>query len=172
MHIDKNLKRINVGAAITHNGVVYNGNVMQFPAVVEELGIQEIADPVIPADIEAEYMAHPEWYYVNDIDDAPYRVWTKKSDDQIAAMTMQAAKLHRVGVVERITVTTAAGNTFDGGERSQDRMARSLAVMDDGESLPWVLADNTLATVTKVELREALRLAGAAMAAEWVKPYI
>lgn len=39
-----------------------------------------IADPQPPA----EYLANPEHYYVTEQDDAPYVVWTRKSDEQIA----------------------------------------------------------------------------------------
>ena len=74
--------------------------------------------------------------------------------------------------VANITVTTAAGNTFDGNEDAQNRMSRSVTAMLDTEVIPWVLADNTVATVSRDELREALKLAGEAMAAIWVRPYV
>lgn len=81
------------------------------------------------------------------------------------------AKAARATEVAAITVTTTTGKTFDGDEKSQDRMARAVATMEDTETILWVLADNTPATVTRAELREALRLAGEAQTEIWVRPY-
>ena len=69
--------------------------------------------------------------------------------------------------VADIKVTTAAGNVFDGDEVSQQRMARAIIVMDDVQTIPWTLADNTIVDATKVELTEALALSGAAQSALW-----
>lgn len=88
------------------------------------------------------------------------------------AAALAEAKAARAAAVAAIRVTTSAGNTFGGDEDSQNRMARALAAMIDSDTLPWVLADNTVATVTRTELQEALRQAGAAMAEIWVSPYI
>ena len=84
----------------------------------------------------------------------------------------EAAKQARAAAVEHITVTTAAGNTFDGDETSQSRMSRAIMVLSTGAaaSVPWVLADNTVIQADAVELTEALALAGAAQAALWVLP--
>ncbi|MFZ6813531.1 DUF4376 domain-containing protein [Undibacterium sp. Rencai35W] len=74
--------------------------------------------------------------------------------------------------VENIKVTTAAGNTFDGDEVSQNRMARAIVALT-GTNTPstlWVLANNNKINVTAAELTEALALAGAAQAAMWVIP--
>ncbi|MCE3025724.1 hypothetical protein [Salinicola sp. DM10] len=80
-----------------------------------------------------------------------------------------AFKAGRSEKVERIQVTTSAGHTFDGDEVSQNRMARAVAGLDDGEAMPWVLADNTVIQASRAELREAMRLAGEAQAAVWVE---
>lgn len=77
-------------------------------------------------------------------------------------------KSERSATVEAIKVTTLAGNTFDGDEVSQGRMARAVSSMEDVDTVLWVLADNTVIQATKAELREALRLAGSAQAAIWV----
>lgn len=84
---------------------------------------------------------------------------------------LSAAKAVRQSEVDAIVVITAAGRSFDGDERSQERMSRALAALDDGESVTWVLHDNAVASIGKAELREALRLAGAAQTAIWVRPY-
>lgn len=135
------------------------------PEIRERAGVIEVPDPIPPADYS------DETYFRTEQDDAPYVVYTRKSDEQIAEVMLMKAKQQRAASVEQIQVTTIAGNVFDGDERSQDRMSRAVTSMDDTDSIPWVLSDNTITTVTKAELREALRLAGAAMAAEWVKPY-
>lgn len=79
-------------------------------------------------------------------------------------------KRARAETVARIKVTTQAGNTFDGDEESQTRMARAiLALQATGTpSVNWVLADNTPIAASAAELAEALALAGAAQAAVWV----
>jgi hypothetical protein len=51
-------------------------------------------------------------------------------------------------------------------------MARAIAGMSNTDTLPWVLADNSIKSVNKDELLEALRLSGQAQAALWVQPYI
>ena len=84
----------------------------------------------------------------------------------------EVAKQARQASVEAITVTTAAGNTFDGDETSQTRMSRAILVLSTGAatSVPWVLADNTVIQATAAELTEALALAGAEQAQLWVLP--
>lgn len=81
----------------------------------------------------------------------------------------QEAKAARASAVQAITVTTAAGNTFDGSENSQNRMARAIITLSAGHaaSVPWVLADNSVTDATAAELTEALALAGLAQAAIW-----
>ena len=82
------------------------------------------------------------------------------------------AKLDRAQAVAAIIVTTASGKQFDGNEEAQTRMARAIAALTAEETTLWVLADNTVApAVTREELREALRLAGAAQTAIWASPY-
>ena len=82
----------------------------------------------------------------------------------------EAAKGARAESVAAIKVTTAAGNTFDGDEVSQGRMARAIIGLSTGlaPSVTWVLADNTTIQATAAELTEALVLAGQAQAAVWV----
>ena len=84
----------------------------------------------------------------------------------------ESFKAGRIAAVEAITVTTTAGNTFDGDEISQTRMSRAILVLSTGAatSVPWVLADNTVIQATAAELTEALALAGAEQAQLWVLP--
>lgn len=79
----------------------------------------------------------------------------------------------RNATVAALTVTTASGKVFNADEDSQNRMVRVLKVADlTGQtSCAWVLADETVATVTKAELEEALCLSVQAMGAVWPAPY-
>lgn len=95
-----------------------------------------------------------------------------KDTKEKAAQALASAKAARHAEVEVITVTTTSGRVFDGNEDAQNRMSRAVNAMEDADTLPWVLADNTIAQVTRAELREALKLAGAAMAEIWVRPYL
>lgn len=87
--------------------------------------------------------------------------------------TRAELKAARQAAVNAILVTTAAGNTFNGDETSQDRMARAIIALNARVQTPvptvtWVLANNTTITATAAELTEALAKAGAAQAAVWV----
>lgn len=80
-------------------------------------------------------------------------------------------KAQRAAQVDAIKVTTQAGNTFDGDEVSQGRMARAIIALDaaaSGTTVNWVLADNSVIQASALELTEALALAGSAQAAIWV----
>ena len=99
--------------------------------------------------------------------------WEQMKADEMAdraIVAREAAKAARAIAVENIKVTTAAGNTFDGDEASQTRMARAVLVLSTGAALsvPWVLADNTVIQANAAELTEALALAGAEQARLWV----
>lgn len=96
----------------------------------------------------------------------------EKTADEIAIEEMFKAKSERADYVSKIVVEVD-GMKFDGDETSQDRMARSVvALNDDNETVQWVLADNTIAQVTRIQLKQALRLAGEAQTAIWANPYL
>lgn len=82
----------------------------------------------------------------------------------------EQAKTQRAAAVAAIKVTTQAGNTFDGDEISQGRMARAVIALSTGlePSVSWVLADNSVIQATGAELTEALALTGLAQAKVWV----
>lgn len=96
----------------------------------------------------------------------------RTAEDKEAAQTAEAReqfKSERAAAVKAITVTTVAGNTFDGDEESQGRMARAILALPEGGKVPWVLADNSVIQATADDLREALALAGAEQARLWVQ---
>jgi hypothetical protein len=80
-------------------------------------------------------------------------------------------RAERERAVAAITVTTAAGHTFDGDEISQGRMARAILGLQSkpaSETTTWVLADNRVVQVGALELTEALALAGTRQTELWV----
>ena len=91
--------------------------------------------------------------------------------EELAAQALAQAKIDRDVAVAEIDVTTTSGKTFDGDEKSQERMARAITVSEATgvTSTQWKMADNTFAEVTVDELKEALVLAGQAQMALWVQ---
>jgi len=87
---------------------------------------------------------------------------------ELDAITYAQAKQDKILAVSQITVTTALGKVFDGDEISQNRMARAVTASNAGDTTQWILADNTQATVTHEELKEALLLAGEATIKIWM----
>lgn len=92
------------------------------------------------------------------------------TEEEIAAQALAQAKAERAEAVSKIIVTVD-GMQFDGDEESQQRVARSIIALEDGETMPWVLYDNTIAEVTKEQLKQVLRLAGQKQSELWVVPY-
>ena len=88
------------------------------------------------------------------------------------AQNLAIAKRERAAKVAAITVEVD-GMVFDGDEQAQSRMARAIIAAETAglESTVWVLADNTVATVTKVQLQQALAKAMIAMSELWTEPY-
>ena len=102
--------------------------------------------------------------------------WTKliTAEHKAAQAAEQAHarwKAARASAVASIKVTTAAGNTFDGDEVSQGRMARAIIALQatGAPHINWTLADNTVLLAEAAELTEALALAGQEQADVWVR---
>jgi len=98
-------------------------------------------------------------------------VWEQQWNiDQLPASQVRMnLKIKRQRTVDELTVTTAAGNVFDGDEMSQTRMTRAIIALQatGTASIMWILADNTTIQASVAELTEALVLAGTAQAAVW-----
>lgn len=92
--------------------------------------------------------------------------------EYVTNLRIQEAKALRQAEVDAIVVTTTSGKAFDGDEQSQDRMSRAINALTPEETTTWVLSDNTPTLVSREELQEALRLAGAAQTDIWVRPYV
>lgn len=90
-----------------------------------------------------------------------------KSADQLRELF----KAERALAVAGIVVTTASGNTFDGDEVSQGRMACAVIALQaagPGTTVLWVLSNNAAIEATAAELTEALSLASAEQARLWL----
>lgn len=88
------------------------------------------------------------------------------------AQELAIAKRERAAKVAMLKVEVD-GLIFDGDETAQSRMARAITAAEVSglESTVWVLADNTVKTVTKAQLQQALSKAMLAMSKLWTEPY-
>lgn len=75
-------------------------------------------------------------------------------------------KMYRAKMVAQIVVEVD-GIPLDGDEQSQERMARALLALNEGESTVWACADNVPRPVSREQFRAALRLAGEEQARLW-----
>ena len=108
---------------------------------------------------------------ITEIGAIPDESWTDErvyTQPELDALAYAKAKQDKLLAVSQITVTTKSGNVFDGDELSQNRMGRAVTASNAGDTTRWKLADNTQATVTHEELKEALLLSGRAMTVIWV----
>ena len=94
-----------------------------------------------------------------------------KTQEMIESEALTQAKIERAEAVSKIAVEVD-GMIFDGDETSQQRVARSFIALEDGETMPWVLYDNTVVEVTKDQLKKVLRLAGQKQSELWTVPYL
>ena len=92
-----------------------------------------------------------------------------RTEEELAAEAREQFKQEREKAVASIVVEVD-GILFDGDEVAQTRMARAALVMNDEETTTWVQANNIPTEVTKAQLVEAIRLAGAEQTRLWVMP--
>ncbi|MBQ4864481.1 hypothetical protein J8L98_22575 [Pseudoalteromonas sp. MMG013] len=89
------------------------------------------------------------------------------SAEHIGQVKRARFKAQRAIDVAAITVEVE-GLVFDGDEIAQTRMARAAVVMDDTESVSWVLADNSQTRVKKAQLVAACKAAGLEQTRLWI----
>lgn len=87
----------------------------------------------------------------------PYVVPVLTADEQY-----KVDKAARLALLEALTVTTVAGNTFDADKDALNAMTSAIVLGAAGDSTPWKLANNTVKVITWEELKEAATLAGVA----------
>lgn len=157
--------RSETGAPVTLHDISQRLNVSlpQEPSkeVLDDLGIEKIIQVPAPSNIHRQGP-------LKRINGHWTETWDEPSPGEIARAEREKFKTERTAAVQAITVTTPAGNTFDGDEISQWRMARAILSLQEGQTVRWVLHDNTEIDATAAELREALALAGAEQARLWV----
>lgn len=92
--------------------------------------------------------------------------------EEVAAKELAEAKRLRAAQVAAITVEVD-GMTFDGDEMAQTRLARAIQVAEITglETTDWVMADNSVHTITVAQAKEALSKAMLAMGELWTVPY-
>ena len=110
-----------------------------------------------------------EWVFEDVQADQPLDPEYEPTPEELEQLAREAFKAERQIAVDNIKVVVG-GKVFDGDETSQTRMARAIVAMEEGELVQWVLANNETVMVAKAQLKEALRLAGAAQTAVWVMP--
>ena len=102
------------------------------------------------------------------LDNSEWRVLTTKETTlvnteyvvQEALKDIQVAKQAKIEALVSIKVTTTSGKVFDGRDIDQQRMVAAIiasSVVSITET-QWKLADNSIATVSLDELKEALAL--------------
>ena len=82
------------------------------------------------------------------------------SDAELLVQAQQVVKQAKTEALASIKVTTTSGKVFDGRDIDQQRMVSAIlssSVIDITET-QWKLADNTIATISLDELKEALAL--------------
>lgn len=91
------------------------------------------------------------------------------SDAEQEQAAYQQWKQERIKAVDAIKVEVD-GLIFDGDETSQTRMVRAATIAESPtEQINWILADNSVATVTADQLRRAAREAGRVQETLWIR---
>lgn len=107
-----------------------------------------------------------------EVREEPDPVPVPPTPEELEKQELEEAKRARKDAVAAIKVVVD-GMTFDGDEVAQSRMARAITAAETAglAETVWVLADNTVAKVTKAQLQQALAKAMVAMGELWTKPY-
>ena len=81
-------------------------------------------------------------------------------EKEIAKALVDIKKQERDYAIDNVIVTTAAGNKFNGEDKSQGRMASALLAADvlGKTEEEWKMADDTIKLIGIAELKEALAL--------------
>ena len=93
------------------------------------------------------------------VEEVPDAEPTQEELDAQLVNARAVAKVNRAAAINSIKVTTKAGNTFDGNERSIAALTQQVVALAPSEVTSWVLADNSTLSTTREELLEALALA-------------
>lgn len=146
----------------TYNGVEYQSEWVVRQEIFKK---DRVCFGEAPSDGAVEFWAQYGVVYVEKPKPEP-------TPEELAAKELEEAKRIRAAKVAAITVEVD-GLVFDGDEPAQSRMARAITAAETAglTETVWVLADNTVAKVTKEQLQRALSKAMLAMAKVWTEPY-
>ena len=146
----------------TYNGVAYQS---EWQVRQEVFNKDHVSFGEAPEEGKVEFWAQYGVVYAETPEPEP-------TPEEAEAKRLEEAKRVRAAKVEAITVEVD-GMVFDGNEPAQSRMTRAIAAAETAgmAETVWVLADNTVATVTKVQLQQALAKAMLAMGEVWTEPY-
>ena len=97
-------KRINIDAPyVSEDGIAYVN--LRSPEVREQLGILEIPEPTAPEDFSDDL------YYRTEQDDAPYVVYTRKSDEQLEQLRISKLQT-QINALEAQTMLPRVAREF------------------------------------------------------------
>lgn len=146
----------------TYNGVAYQS---EWQVRQEVFNKDHVSFGEAPEEGKVEFWAQFGVVYAETPEPEP-------TPEETEAKRLEEAKRVRAAKVEAITVEVD-GMVFDGNEPAQSRMTRAIAAAETAgmTETVWVLADNTVATVTKAQLQQALAKAMLAMSKVWTEPY-
>lgn len=147
----------------TYNGVAYH---YEWQVRQEVFNKDHVSFGEAPEEGKIEFWAQYGVVYAETPEPEP-------TPEEAEAKRLEEAKRVRAAKVAAITVEVD-GMVFDGNEPAQSRMTRAIAAAETAgmAETAWVLADNTVATVTKAQLQQALAKAMLAMAEVWTEPYV
>lgn len=136
----RNQKRFNVHAPAEIDDVRYAN--FRDPSLREQLGIVEIADPQPPADYSEDA------YFRTEQDDAPYVVYTRKSDEQINQATRARILAQIVSLEQGALMARQVREVMLGlpGADQQPWFARVKALNDEVAALRAALPPETTTT--------------------------
>jgi hypothetical protein len=92
----------------------------------------------------------------------------KLTKEEMVKQAIAELRRERSARVEAIQVTYN-GKLYDGDETSQDRLARSIAALSDGQTISWRASDDSFSELTKPDLINILTLAGQEQTALWIE---
>lgn len=93
----KNGKRFNIHTPVEVDGFVFaSGDILKYPEFMAKAGITETPDPQPPEGYDEAL------YYRTEQDDAPYVVYTRKSDEQILQIMLQRYETALDGMLDKV----------------------------------------------------------------------
>ena len=140
--VDKNERFFNVAATVKHDGATYNGNVLNFPDVVAELGLHEVELEPLPLDYSTDT------HYLTMQDSAPYRVVTRKSDEQIGELRWSKIKTKRDSLIEN-GGCLVAGKWFHSDAKSKQQQIALTLAGASVPTIPWKTMDGSFITLSQ-----------------------